>query len=99
MQGYSTVKAIVVNMKRGDFMRQYGDTYLPLSEIYVLEHFAKSTPRDWKIRRVKDRLGAKKKLDKPITINKDHYIVDGYTRYLVAREIGMQYVPVRWINC
>jgi hypothetical protein len=99
MQGYSTVKAIVVNMKRGDFMRQYGDTYLPLSEIYVPEHFAKSTPRDWKIQRVKDRLGAKKKLDKPITINKDHYIVDGYTRYLVAREIGMQYVPVMWINC
>lgn len=97
MQGYDTVKAIVVNMKRGDFMRQYGNTYLPLSEIYVPEYFAKSTPRDWKIQRVKDRLGAKKKLDKPITINQDHYIVDGYTRYLVAKEIGMRYAPVRFI--
>lgn len=98
MQGYGTVKAIVVNMKRGNFMRQYGDTYLPLSEIHAPEHFAKSTPRDWKIQRVKDRLGAKKKLDKPITINQEHYIVDGYTRYLVAKEIGIRYVPVRWIN-
>lgn len=60
MQGYDMVKAIVVNMKRGDFMRQYGDTYLPLSKIYVPEHFAKSIPRDWKIQRVKDRQGIDK---------------------------------------
>jgi hypothetical protein len=79
-------------------MRQYRDTYLPLSQIYVPEHFAKSTPHDWKIQRVRNRLGVKKKLDKPITINQDHYIVDGYTRYLVAKEIGIKYVPVRWIN-
>lgn len=99
MQGYETVLAIVVNQKRGEFMRQYGDTYIPITDIFVPENFAKSKPRDWKIRRVRDRLGDKKKLDKPITINQDHYIVDGYTRYLVAKEIGMGYVPVRWVNC
>lgn len=98
MQGYGTVKAIVVNMKRGNFMRQYGDTYLPLSEINVPKHFAKSIPSDWKIQRVKYRLGSKNKLDKPITIDQNRCIVDGYTRYLVAKEIGIRYVPVRWIN-
>lgn len=98
MQGYDTVKAIVVNMKRGNFMRQYGDTYLPLSEIYVPENFAKSKPHNWKIQRVRDRLGDKKKLDKPITIDHNHYICDGYTRYLVAKELGIKYVPVRWCN-
>lgn len=98
MQGYEAVSAIVVNQKRGEFMRQYGDTYIPITDIFVPENFAKSKPRDWKIQRVRDRLGDKKKLDKPITIDHNHYICDGYTRYLVAKELGIKYVPVRWCN-
>ena len=96
--GYGKVKAIVTNYTHEHFLRIYGDTYLPITELKVPQCMAESTPKPWKLRRVRDRLGAKCKLDKPITIDHNKVILDGYTRYLVALEIGMVYVPIRWLQ-
>lgn len=96
MQGYENVNAIVINKTRGEFLRLYGSTYIPIEDINVPKSYRDTTPHDGKLQRVRDRLGEKNRLDKPITIDENHYIRDGYTRYLVAKEVGMKYVPVIW---
>ena len=98
MQGYETVKAVICNDGIGKFMRQYGEKSLPLDDIVIPEYMSRTTPAPWKIERVIRRLGDKKKLDKPVTLNSKNELIDGYTRYLVAQEIGMKFVPVRYIR-
>ena len=97
-KGYYSIKAIVTNPHKGDFMRQYGADYLPLENLIVPEFMAATKPAHWKIKRVRDRLGDKQQLDKPITLDHNNVIRDGYTRYLVAKEIGMKFVPVRYVQ-
>lgn len=93
-EGYETVRAIIANQKRGEYMRQYGTTWLPIDEIEITPTLAESQPKDWKIQRARDRLSNDGQLDKPLTLNKNKVLVDGYTRYLVAKEVGMEYVPI-----
>ena len=95
LHGYEYVRAIVVNRTKG-FLRRYGTDYISIDDIIIPDYMAKTTPTEWKMQRVIDRLGDKQKLDKPITLDHDHYLVDGYTRYLVAKQFGMKYVPVNW---
>lgn len=97
-EGYRVVRAIVTNAERGEFIRKYSHTYLPLNKIVISPQMQESTPREWKLERVRKRLGDKKRLDKPITVDSDCVLLDGYTRYLVAKEIGMKYVPIIWCN-
>ena len=98
MQGYQTVKAVITNDGIGKFCRQYGEKFLPIEKVIVPDYMARTTPAQWKIERVEQRLGDKKQLDKPVTLNAKNEIVDGYTRYLVARELGMSYIPCRYIH-
>ena len=90
-EGYETVRAQIIDE---NYIQKYGEKHLPLSEIKLTDSMAASTPHEWKIQRARDRYAATKRLDKPITLNADNYVVDGYTRYIVAREVGMKSVPV-----
>lgn len=95
-QGFETIKAIVTNENYGEFYRQYGTAYVPIDSLVVSPHMGKCKPAPWKMERVRMRLGKKMQLDKPITVDRNNIIRDGYTRYLVAKEIGMKFVPI-WI--
>lgn len=97
-EGYKMVRAFITDTSRGEFFRKYSHTYLPLNEIIIPNHMKNTTPHEWKIKRVRNRLGEKNRLDRPITINSNHVLLDGYTRYLVAKEVGMKYVPIIWCN-
>lgn len=97
-EGYETVNAIVTNHTCGEFMRKFSHTYVPIERIVIPPHMEKSTPREWKLERVRKRLGTKNRLDKPITVDRDYVLLDGYTRYLVAKEIKLKYVPIIWCN-
>ena len=94
--GYYSVQAIVTNPHKGDFLRLYSTVYMPLEDIVIPEFMANTKPASWKIKRVRDRLGDKQQLDKPITIDHNNVLRDGYTRYLVAKEQGIRFVPVRY---
>lgn len=97
-RGYYSIQAIVTNPHKGDFLRLYSTVYLPLEKLIVPEFMACTKPAHWKIKRVRDRLGNKMQLDKPITIDRDNVIRDGYTRYLIAKEQGIRFVPVRYVQ-
>lgn len=94
IQGYDKINAIVTSSNRNNFFRKYGTSYISIDLITVPKFFRK--PKEWKVQRVRDRLGEKKKLDKPITLDNECMIKDGYTRYIVANEKGIKYVPVIW---
>lgn len=96
IQGFTTIKAIITDCRRDDFFRKYGASYICIDHITIPNFFRK--PKEWKLQRVRDRLGDKNKLDKPITIDQNNMLRDGYTRYLVAKELGMKFVPVIWCN-
>ena len=95
-QGFETIQAIIVNESHGEFYRQFSTVYVPLESLTVPVHMEKSKPAPWKLERVRNRLGKKVQLDKPITVDRNNVIRDGYTRYLVAKELGMKYVPI-WV--
>ena len=95
-QGFETIQAIITNVNNGDFYRLYSTVYVPLESLIVPPHMEKCEPAPWKLERVRNRLGKKVQLDKPITVDRNNVIRDGYTRYLVAKELGMKYVPI-WV--
>lgn len=90
-EGYVRVGAEIVE---DGVVQRFGVKYLPFEAVKVPEFMQHTQPSEWKIQRARDRYATKKRLDKPLTLNADNYVIDGYTRYIVAQEVGMAYVPV-----
>ena len=67
---------------------------MKLSEIKIPKCFAKTQPSPTKLVNCAAYCRKFGTLDKPITINKDKVLVDGYVRYLVAKKLHMDDVPV-----
>lgn len=65
-----------------------------LNEIHINKQFQRTPPRQEKLDKVRDFYEKHGKLDKPIKVNAQHYLIDGYTRYLIAKEIGLDFVDV-----
>lgn len=67
-----------------------------LSNIKIQEKFKKHPP---KARKMFERRGyywyCHRKFYTPIVINKNNVLIDGYTSYLLAKDYGMKYVPVK----
>lgn len=98
LSGYKTVKAIICGKSKKEIFRQYSHTYIPIADVVIPRYMKKSCPKKWKLSRVYYRLGDKNQLDRPLTLTKDNVLIDGYTRYIVAKKIGMKFVPVLYAH-
>ncbi|WP_456364957.1 plasmid stabilization protein (plasmid) [Priestia aryabhattai] len=68
---------------------------LGFDEIIVPKEFLKTRPNPEKTQKVIDFVERTGRLDEPLTIEKDSKVLkDGYRRYIVARTVKMDQVPV-----
>ncbi|WP_394530811.1 ParB N-terminal domain-containing protein [Priestia aryabhattai] len=68
---------------------------LKFDEIIVPEEFLKTRPNPEKTQKVIDFVKRTGRLDEPLTIEKDSKVLkDGYRRYIVAKTVKMDQVPV-----
>lgn len=83
------------------------DIILHIDNLKVPYRFKQTPPRDDKYQLYKKNIITNKRFDKPIcihwVINEQYplgtwYICDGYIRYLVAKEIGIKFVPCKIID-
>lgn len=73
------------------------EDFILLETIHVTEAFLNSYPNPEKTKQVLDYVKETGQLDEPILINKESRILsDGYRRYIVAKEMKMELVPVAY---
>ena len=71
------------------------EDFILLNQIVVTEEFLNSHPSVEKTQRVLNYVKQSGYLDEPIMINRDTKILsDGYIRYIVAKDIEMNVVPI-----
>ena len=70
---------------------------MQLTDIKIPNSFLKTQPNDTKLMACAKYYNKFGQLDKPITVNGNGYLVDGYVRYLVAKSMGMKEVPTKLI--
>lgn len=63
-----------------------------IKDIYVPASFRGTKPGENKMKAVREYLRENGKLDRPVVLA-DNILVDGYIRYLVAIEAGMDHIP------
>ena len=71
---------------------------MKLSTIKIPYIFKKTSPKNEKIIMCENYYLEHGKLDKPITINQERILVDGYVRYLVAEKLHLEDIPVKRIG-
>lgn len=80
----------------------YGtEDVIDIKEAIIKRDFELTTPKPWKMKRCREATAKKGFIDSPITISirrNKKYLEDGYTRYLVALELHMERIPVKYIN-
>ncbi|MFC0274743.1 plasmid stabilization protein [Metabacillus herbersteinensis] len=73
------------------------EDFVSLENIIVPEAFLNSTPNPEKTQQVIDYVKRTGYLDEPIMINRETKILtDGYRRYIVAKKVGIDLVPVAY---
>lgn len=65
---------------------------IPINDIIISDEFMFSIPRSAKMERVREYYERTGEFDKPIIVAEDGTLVDGYIRYLIAREKGLKHV-------
>lgn len=63
-----------------------------VEDIVILDSFKQTPPKEYKLEEVREYVRANGKLDRPVILKGDT-LVDGYTRYLIAVEFGMEEIP------
>ena len=63
-----------------------------ISNIKIHEHFKK--PNEWKIRLRRDYYEEHKYFKAPIVLDNANYLADGYTTYLLAKEMKFDYITI-----
>lgn len=71
---------------------------IKINDIIIPQSFLDTNPSKYKLQRVKDYYNKFKELDKEISVNKNNILIDEYTRYLVAQEMGIPYLKCRIVN-
>jgi ParB-like chromosome segregation protein Spo0J len=75
------------------------EEFILLDQIVVTEGFLNSNPSVDKIQQVMNHFKRTGCLDEPITIKRDTKILtDGYIRYIVAKKMGLDLVPIAYEN-
>lgn len=68
-------------------------TNVLISDIIIPDEFTKTTPKNSKIERIREYFNAYNTIDKPVTISSSNILMDGYIRYLIAKEKNIQSIP------
>ena len=66
-----------------------------LRNIKIQESFKQHPPREWKMAYKVYFYLRTKKFEQPIVINKQGYLVDGYTTYLICKKMNRRFVRVK----
>lgn len=64
---------------------------IKLSDVKISNMFKNSPPNEQKMNRVRRNYIKYGVQDKPIVLDKDGFLVDGYARYLILQEFGEEY--------
>ena len=64
-----------------------------ISDIIIPDEFTKTTPNISKVQRIREYFNVYNTIDEPITISYSNVLMDGYIRYLIAKENNMQLIP------
>lgn len=67
---------------------------IKLSDVKISNMFKISSPNEKKMNRVRNKYLQTGIQDKPIVLDENGYLVDGYVRYLILKDFGTEY-----INC
>ena len=87
---------LVPDKNRYCFIRRMeGKQEFPLKRIFVSRAFLETSPAEEKINRAIEYYKLNNCFDKPVVVDRNNYIVDGYTRYLAAMQLGIKRVPVK----
>jgi len=94
-------KKVFVNQPKGT------EDIVDIRNIIIPPTFAQTEPQSWKMSRCQKRYHQSGHLDSPISVipetNEDGkstklLLVDGYTRYLLARYIKLKEIPIKYID-
>ena len=73
----------------------YFDCNVSFMSINVPPEFERTPPNPMKIDKAREYYRINKELDSSLIIKSDGYLVDGYVRYLIAKENNVAEIPVR----
>lgn len=68
-------------------------TNVLISDIIIPDEFTKTTPKNSKVERIREYFNVYNSIDEPITISSGNVLMDGYIRYLIAKENNIQSIP------
>lgn len=92
--GQDTVKAIVVNCSRKELKKMLGCVvpynYVSTDELKVTDKFSKSTVSSEKLNPIREYDEKCHQPYKPIVIDANGYIIDGYAQYVYNKEAGIK---------
>ena len=71
--------------------------YVKLSEIKIYKEFEEHKPRWSKMMDKYAYYGTHGKFEQPKVLNKFNYLEDGYTSYLIAKDLNWKWVKVKRI--
>lgn len=72
--------------------------WINLSEIKILPSFEKTPPKPRKMKEKYDYYNKTGKFHSPIILDKQFYLVDGYTSYIIAKNYKINKVPVYFVD-
>ena len=91
--GETKIKALVVNIQRGNFMRNFKKK-AKVGSIIVPKSFKEHPPKKEKIDAAVKFYRRWGIFDKPVTL-KGNCLTDGYARLIAAQQLGVKRIPVR----
>ena len=68
---------------------------MKLSKIKISKEFRRCPPRWTKMLDKQAFYIENGKFEQPIVVNKENVLIDGYTTYLLAKQMGRKYMPVK----
>lgn len=69
-----------------------------LSNIKIQDSFRRNPPSHKKVLVKMNYYNKYQNFEQPIVLDKDNVLIDGYTTYLIAKQVGMKYMPVKRVS-
>lgn len=72
--------------------------WVALTDIVINEPFASSKPRNGKLDRIRKYYEEYGSIDRPLIVNHNNILLDGYIRYLVLKENDAEYTKAKVVR-
>jgi ParB-like chromosome segregation protein Spo0J len=69
---------------------------LDINDIFIPSKYSSTKVSEEKISRIKNYYIENKQIDKPVVLRRKYYLVDGYARYVVARQLNLNKLLVKY---